>query len=378
MSEETTTFEHEDSGRPLAYIATILGLYPIENADSIECARVLGWEVVVRKGLYKVGDKVIYIEIDSLLPKWQNWIDEGFDKRGFRIKTIKLRGQVSQGMCAPLEVLELNPNAELQVTKNGLNYVLSNPSYTDEVIELVEGYDVTSLLEITKYVPSSVGKFGGIKAGTSKGSLPSFIRKTDQARIQNCYEYPSKYPDIEWEMTEKLEGSSCTVYYLKSEDKVGVCSRNLEINIELSEESDFVKTAKRLGLFEILRNSDKSIALQGELIGAGIHGNIYKLQDTDFKIFDVFLIDEYRYALPSERYEILAKLDLLRHHAPILGTMKLAGLEVSDVLKLASALLATQEREGVVFKSCEMCDVKGAKMPLSFKAISQVYELKQQ
>jgi RNA ligase (TIGR02306 family) len=90
--------------RKLASIQRVNAVEPITEADAIERIRILGWYVVVRKDEYKVGDLVIYCEVDSILPDRPEF--EFLRTRNFRIRTIKLKGQVSQGICFPLSVLE--------------------------------------------------------------------------------------------------------------------------------------------------------------------------------------------------------------------------------------------------------------------------------
>ena len=91
--------------RKLASIQKIIDLEPIEGADAIEKATVLGWQLVVKKGEYQVGDLMVYFEIDSLLPERPEF--EFMKARGMRVRTIRLRGQVSQGICFPLSILHL-------------------------------------------------------------------------------------------------------------------------------------------------------------------------------------------------------------------------------------------------------------------------------
>ena len=106
--------------RKLASIQTVNAVEPIPNADAIERVRVLGWWVVSKKGEHKPGDKLVYCEIDSLLPERPEFeflrpssfkpaqtddLGNVTVAAGFRIKTIKLRGQVSQGICFPLSIL---------------------------------------------------------------------------------------------------------------------------------------------------------------------------------------------------------------------------------------------------------------------------------
>ena len=150
--------------RKLASVRSISNLSPIEGADKIELATVDGWKVVVAKDVgHKVGDLIIYCEIDSFLP-----IKEEFeflrkssfkkmgDQEGFRLKTIRLRGQISQGLIMPISVL--------------------NPPDTNIYVEPFEGLDVTEMLGIVKYEPPIPAEL----AGKVKGLFPSFIPKTDE------------------------------------------------------------------------------------------------------------------------------------------------------------------------------------------------------
>src|SRR5579862_4140343 len=155
--------------RKLASIQTVNAVEPIANADAIEKVRVLGWWVVAKKGEHRPGDRVVYCEIDSLLPErpefeflragsFKTAIVEGgavVQPAGFRIKTVKLRGQVSQGICFPLSILP--PGAP-----------------TDE------GADVTDLLGIRKYDPPQPANL----RGRVKGGFPAFLAKTDEVRVQ--------------------------------------------------------------------------------------------------------------------------------------------------------------------------------------------------
>jgi RNA ligase (TIGR02306 family) len=256
--------------RKLATVRIITDIKPIEGADMIELATVGGWNVVVAKNVgHKVGDMVVYCEIDSFLP-----IREEFeflrktsykkmgDQEGFRLKTIRLRGQVSQGLILPIHVLPL--------------------------LEMVhEGQDVTEMLGIVKYEPPIPAEL----AGKVKGQFPSFLRKTDEERVQNLvkeyeeYRYQSKH---QFYITEKLDGSSATFYLNNGE--FGVCSRNLEL-LE-TEGNTFWKVARETDLENKLRQYGKNLSLQGELIGEGIQGNPYKIKGHTVQYFNVFDIDK--------------------------------------------------------------------------------------
>jgi len=132
--------------RKLASIQVIKELHPIEGADKIEVAKVLGWQLIVKKGEFSVGDRVVYIEIDSVLPDKPQF--EFFRARGTRVRTIRLRGVVSQGLCLPLSILPPIDNMALN-----------------------EGVDVTNILEIEKYEPP----IPACLTGVVKGKFPSFI-----------------------------------------------------------------------------------------------------------------------------------------------------------------------------------------------------------
>src|SRR5262245_45673709 len=197
--------------RKLASIPTVDAVEPIPNADAIERVRVLGWCVVAKKGEHKPGDKLVYCEIDSLLPErpeFEFLRPSSFKPAqtdaegsillpaGFRIKTVKLRGQVSQGICFPLSILP--PGA-----------------LTDE------GADVTDLLGIRKWeppIPVGVG-------GKVKGGFPGFLPKTDETRVQVLEPVLQRHRGKTFYATEKLDGTSFTAFLRQGE--FGICSRNL-------------------------------------------------------------------------------------------------------------------------------------------------------
>ena len=164
--------------RKLASIQKILSITTIPNSDNLEVCQILGWNVVIRKGDFTVGEKIVYCEVDSILPEKPEF--EFLRPRGFRIKTIKLRGQISQGIALPLNIL----------TKNGY----------------VEGMDVTEELGIKKYVPYIPAQL----VGKVKGSFPSFIPKTDEIRIQSVPEVLTRHNGKVFNITEKVDG--CLAY----------------------------------------------------------------------------------------------------------------------------------------------------------------------
>lgn len=338
--------------RKLASVRVISNIQPIPNADKIELVTVDGWNVVVAKDVgHKVGDLVIYCEIDSFLP-----IREEFeflrkssykkmgDVEGFRLRTVKLRGQVSSGLILPLSIL--------------------NPPNTNIYVTPFEGLDVTEMLDIVKYeqpIPAEL-------AGKVKGVFPSFIPKTDEERIQNLtkeyeeWKYQSKH---QFYVTEKLDGSSATFYVKDGE--FGVCSRNLEL-LE-TEGNTFWKVARELDLENKMKSLGKNISLQGELIGEGIQGNPYKLKGQTIRFFTGYDIDKQERLNLRDFIVILELLGL--QSVPILSIEFFLPDSVEQLLQQAegkSVLNPDTEREGVVVRSMD-----GS---ISFKAISNTFLLK--
>lgn len=333
--------------RKLASVQIVSEIRPIEGADAIEVARINNWDVVVKKGEFKTGDFCIYFEIDSFLP-----IKEEFEflrkssykkmgaQEGFRLKTIRLRGQVSQGLLIPIHVKEL---------------------FGDTVYE---GMDVTELLGVVKYEPPIPAEL----AGKVRGNFPGFLRKTDEERVQNLSkEYPTWIEqDLDFYVTEKLDGSSATFYL--NNDQFGVCSRNLDL--EETEGNTFWKVARELQIEEKLREYGRNLAIQGELIGEGIQGNPYNIKGHTVRFFNVFDIDSQTYyGLPM--FLALFEHQLKLETVPVLTnlTMKLPQT-IDECLAFAdgkSVLNQNFDREGVVFRTMDR--------NISFKAISNKFLL---
>lgn len=346
MSEE---FNKE---RTLVSIQKISDIQPIPGADAIEVATVLGWEVVVKKDEFKVGDFAVYFEIDSFLPFHPVWsfLEKSCarkmgDKTGLRLKTIRLRGQVSQGLIISPDVI-FNRETHFQ-----------------------EGDDVTELLGVEKWDPPLPANLGGV----ARGNFPSFIPKTDQPRIQNCFNRLAKNNRFDtWEESLKMDGSSCTIYLKSSDDysttTFGVCSRNLDL-VE-TESNSFWSIARQYDLEnKMLELGYQDFAIQGELCGPGIQKNFEKLDQTDLFVFDIWDIRHRCYVAPEVRLHMTSALGLknvkIHDHARTLDFDN-----VKSILELAEGPgYNRKDREGIVFKSNENPGI-------SFKAISQSYLLK--
>jgi RNA ligase (TIGR02306 family) len=331
--------------RKMATIRVVDGIAPIDGADAIETAVIGGWKVVVKRGEFTVGDRAVYLEIDSWVPtELAPFLSKGKEPREFngvkgeRLRTVKLRGQLSQGLLLDLDTA-------LPFTN----------SFQD-------GDDVSEVLNIQKWERPMNAQL----AGMARGNFPSVIPKTDQERVQNLVKEIAASVSLEFEVTEKLEGSSMTCYLI--DGVFGVCSRNLDL--KETEGNAFWETARRERIEEKMRSCDAgSWAIQGELIGPGIQGNIYKLPEPRFYVFDVYNIQAGEYMLPGLRRGLVDHMGL--RHVPVLLADKDLGVgSVDEILQWAegrSKLNLTQEREGIVFKQ-----IDGG---MTFKAISNAYLL---
>ena len=354
LNDEGQTIAQAVQFRKMAVIKRIDAIDPIPDADAIEVATVGGWKVVIKKGDFQDGQLAVYCEIDSWIPtEIAPYLSKGVVPReyegvkGERLRTVKLRGQVSQGLLLPMQGFD---------------------AYFEGAGDMLfsEGSDVSSFLGIVKYEPPMPASM----AGDAKGYFPPFLPKTDQERIQNLSAELAFWQekDFTWEVTEKLDGSSMTVYL--NEDQFGVCSRNLEL--KMNPDNSLWKVAIREKLEEKLRANGGNYALQGELIGEGIQGNKYKAKGQQFYIFDIYCIDTRRYLTPTERAEFVAKWKMA--HVPVFQkAFKLTGVTIADLLQKAEAksvmgVMPTPEQEGLVFK-CNECEA-------SFKAISNKFLLK--
>ena len=335
--------------RKMATVRKIDSIRDIPGADSIECCTLGGWNVVTRKGEYTAGDLAVYCEIDSWIPyEVAPFLSKGNfprvynEVKGERLRTVSLRKQISQGLLLPLSTLTMVES------------------------ELFEGLDVSFPLGIVKYeapVPAAL-------QGEIKGMFPSRIPKTDQERVQNLSVELEEWKaaKLTWEVTEKLDGSSMTVYMIDGE--VGVCSRNLDL--KPNPDNSLWATAYRNEIDVKLIQSLSNLAIQGELVGNGIQGNMYKMRDQEFYVYDIYDIDAGRYFTPAERVAYCKAWDI--KHVPVFKSDFMLSTEtVADLLQMAEGksvmgTIAGPEREGLVYKCNER--------QVSFKTVSNRFLLK--
>lgn len=355
--------------RKLASIRKIEEIKPIDGADAIEAVRVDGWWVVSKKEDFKVGDMCVYFEVDSFLPvrpEFEFLRKSCFRSTkhlgdGFRLKTIKLRGQISQGLVLPVTIMSSFGDyyKGFAPPNHWSNGTLS--------VKHLEGEDVTEFLGVQKWeLPLSPQL-----AGKAKGNFPSFLKKTDQERIQNCYKQMQRdHANKLFEATLKLDGSSMTVYL--KDGVFGVCSRNLDL--QETEDNTFWKVARKNKFEEMLRAYGKNVAIQGELMGPGIQGNRENLPDHEFFLFDVWNIDTHEYYTTMERLDFVEDcrdLGFTIRVVPYLGLHAIMTHTLDGILAMSEVeSIMHPVAEGIVYRCYEDGSV-------SFKAINNKFLLQE-
>jgi RNA ligase (TIGR02306 family) len=331
--------------RKLASIRKIQEILPIEGADAICSYRVDGWWVVDSINKYTVGELVIYFEIDSFIPNSvcsfltkNAQIPKQFNGvSGERLRSIKLRNTLSQGLLIPLSKITVI---------NGM---------------IEEGLDVTEFLGIQLWEP----KISADMAGIAKGNFPThLIPKTDQERVQNLGRELKDHAYETFQVTLKLDGTSCTIF--RHEGVLRVCSRNMELLInDENKENIYVKTALIVG-----EHLPDGYGIQGEIMGPGIQNNRENFKEHKFFVYNIFDIARQKYQSPfvTNMFCEEAKLD----HVPILNTFAtLTNFVVANELEVVNNLPSIHHpiAEGVVYKSNET--------NFSFKIISNKYLLRE-
>lgn len=342
--------------RKLASIQRIEEVRDIENADAIQAYRVLGWWVVDKKGAYKVGDLAVYLEIDSWVPHdLAPFLSKGQEPReyngvkGERLRTVKLRGQVSQGLLLQIQIAT---PLQLYILGTDKKFVSTSP--------IVEGDDLTELLDIQKWEPEIPAQL----AGQVRGLFPThLIPKTDQERIQNCFADVQAKGDVTYEVTLKLDGTSCTIF--RWEDELRVCSRNLELKVnDENKGNTLVAMALKYG-----HRLPNGVAVQGEVMGPGIQGNREGFKEHRFFVFDIYDIDHQFYIDSISRQ--VACNDYGVDMVPVIDARATAPNSVEEGLALAEGPSINHKiREGLVWK----CN---SDPNFSFKVINNQFLLKE-
>ena len=335
--------------RKLASVQKIIAINDIPGADNIQVASVLGWKCVVKKGEFKPDDLCIYCEVDSILPPRAEFAF--LESRGYRIKTIKLKGQVSQGICFPTSLLP-----------GGIAYT--------------EGDDVTETLGVVKYEPPIDESI----SGDVRCSFPYQLPKTDETRIQAVPELLQEMRGKSVYISIKMDGTSATIANIYED--IHVCSRNL--SMKDTEKSAYWNIVRKYNLVENLKKLGqyavqglKQYAIQGELVGPKIQNNPLCLKETDLYVFNVFDVRVQKYLSLVDMKHVCQTLGLKT--VPIIQENVTFDFTLEQLLEMAKGKYdgTKNHREGIVVRPMveTYSDVLSGRM--SFKVINNDYLLKE-
>jgi tRNA-binding EMAP/Myf-like protein len=381
--------------RKLAHIEIIEDIKPIEGADKIEVCKVLGWEcVIAKKDNFKVGQKVCYIEVDSILPEKPEY--EFLRDRKFRVKTIKLKGQVSQGLVIPISNLKNeHPTVMLEIGRDvtdllGITKYLS-PSEREEITQQ-ERKLANEKNKLKKFMMRYSWYRRLFLTRKQKEGFPYWVSKTDEERIQNIPQVLQQFANKEVYVTEKIDYQSVTFTgkmipstipiigkFLPKKFKFVVCSRNLTTN---DKNSLYWKIAKKYNLEQILRENP-TLTIQGEQGDTKVQGNKYGIAEPTMWVFNIidheknYHYDYTEMAVFCYKYNLTPVPLKLPNPGKMIGEkIKLSELgstvqELVEFSKGKSVINPNAEREGIVVR----CVENGKKL-LSFKVINPDFLLK--
>ncbi len=341
--------------RKLASVQKVLAIEPIPNADAIELARINGWQCVVKKGEFGPGTLGVFLEIDAVPPDtptfrflWAPKPNEGeaapreFERPlSFRIRTMKLRGALSQGLLLPLSEFELSA--------------------------VEEGDDLTEALGVEKYEPPLAWSGGEIS-----GHFPGWVPKTDEMRVQSVPEVLDDLRGQPYVATLKYDGTSST-FTLDSAGEFLACGRNYTLR---EGDNGPWRIAQKYNLPEKLK-SFPNLAIQGEIVGPGIQKNRLGLKELSLFVFNVYDWRAGRYLDHDESRQVLAELGL----SPVDVVEEGDSFEHTQdsLLSLAEGKYPNtkNEREGIVIRPRREMRSQVLVGRLSFKAISNRFLLKE-
>ena len=343
--------------RKLASIQKVLSVTPIEGADRIEMVRVLGWQCVANKGQFKEGDLCVYFEIDSFLPirpefeflRASSYRKTDIMGEGFRLRTMKFRGQISQGLLLPISQFpEIQTDMEL-------------------------GADVTDILGVRKWEIEEKVTTGGTVIGT----LPIDVPHTDETRVQAEPDLIGDFAGLEYYITTKMDGSSHSVSL--DEEGFHVTGHNYEYKDD--GKSAFYDLVKHEDIENKIRkyydeNGLHLLTIQGELCAPGIQRNRLKLTRPEWYVFTI-RIDGKRVGL-KKMQETCESLGLQMVPVEEVGT------DLPSKYPTVEALLERSDgeypkggkKEGIVIRPTEPVFNERISAALSMKVVSNKYLLK--
>lgn len=349
---KTEEIEVVEIARNLATVQLINSLTPIEGADKIELAKMAGneWQVVVQKGIHQIGSLICYVGIDTICPDkpWAEFLRD----RHFRVRTIRLKKQLSQGLIIPLN--------ELTLTKKDMYYA---------------GDDITEESGVTKYekpIPANLH-------GKIKGNFPSkYVSVTDEERLQNCSRILEELNGVKGYASVKMDGTSATfINFLPdglTEGEQHVCSRKLSLKAPAEGDTPnvYFQMEQKYNILEKLK-AKGNYAIQGEICGPGIQGNKMGLKDVQFFLFNVFSVSEKRY-LNFDEFIAFAKELELQTVEIIDSNFDFTGCKFDELLAMADGSYANgTPREGVVFRPLVEMYSDYMKGRVSFKVVSNKF-----
>ena len=332
--------------RKLVSIQSIKALDPIPDADRILVATVLGWKVVVRKDEFRVGEPCVFFEVDSLIPRkpWNDFLaNKNKPDAPIRLKTVRLKKQISQGLAMPLSIC-------------------------NEASSLKEGDDVTSLLGVTHYEPPIPVCLGG----SVKGKMPGYVPHTDELRIQS---YPALLDEFKGKLiyiTVKVDGTSSTFAFKDGE--FDVCGRNWSFKDGV--DNTYWKIANKYDIHAKLKKihdeTGKNYAIQGEICGPSIQKNRLGLKDHELFVFNVYDINAARYLDFPDLQSFCVVNDLRQVEVIMCNEFNFGSID--ELLELAKGEYESgQPREGIVIRPVKEFISNVLNTRASFKVLNNVF-----
>lgn len=352
----------------LASVQKIINITPIEGADSIETAHILGWQVVIKKGEYQIGDLCTYIQIDTVVPEKPEF--EFIRERKFRVRTIKLRKQISQGLIVPL------PKGSWK-EGDDITDVIGVKKYEKPDNNPVERYEKPRMPKVWYKRWAYLLKYNLLyKSFPSlrpkmRSHFPNhLVSITDEERIQNCPAILKAYAGKHFVVSYKLDGSSITIIHQKvfGKSKFRICSRRFELHCKKNDwYRVFVDTDFKYEILKLVRHfGTNDIIVQGEAIGK-FNGNHHNLDREQIRLFNIYVNG--KRLNQKEFLEICLKMNI--PHCPKYKEVIL-NHSLEEILKeseIKDILNPKAESEGLVWRCIED--------NLSFKVINNKYLLKE-
>ena len=354
-------------------------ILPHPNAERLELAQVDDYRCVVGKGLYKTGDLIAYVPEQSILPDAlaKELELDGKLGSGNRVKPVRLRGELSQGVCVPWRegwVEGQNVADELGVTKwtpdvsNGPNRLRVRPN---NVYHLGEQWTVNYDVENIKKFPTVIAE-GELVVYTEKlhGTFGQFIlvNRTllDEDTLQRLPDYTRDERSMFlFAVSSKGVGSRGDVLKLEDPANANLAYTRVAVTLQMRERMEQVFAA-----------NDAPVTICGEVYGPGVQDMTYGEtgEGIGFRVFDIYLgTRSYgRYLNDAELDEACKALGLERVPVLYRGPFdKAKMLELTDGKETVSGQ-AKHIREGVV-----VCPVVERRDPLAgrckFKSVSAAY-----